>query len=106
MSSFPDRASGFAEGDVIDGKYRIERRLGEGGMGVVWAARHLKLDRQVALKFLGEAHRRDAAAVGRMLREARAAAKLESENVAKVLDVADSDVGDPYIVMEMLSGAD
>jgi serine/threonine protein kinase len=106
MSSFQDRASGLAEGDVIDGKYRIERRLGEGGMGVVWAARHLKLDRQVALKFLGEAHRRDAAAVGRMLREARAAAKLESENVCKVLDVADSDTGDPYIVMEMLSGAD
>jgi serine/threonine protein kinase len=106
MSSFSDRASGLAVGDVVDGKYRIERRLGEGGMGVVMAALHLKLDRQVALKFLGEAHRRDAAAVGRMLREARAAAKLESEHVAKVLDVADSDAGDPYIVMEMLSGAD
>ena len=91
---------------MIDGKYRIERRLGEGGMGVVLAARHLKLDRQVALKVLGDAQRRDAAAVVRMLREARAAAKLESENVAKVLDVAESEQGDPYIVMEMLSGAD
>lgn len=106
MSSYPDRALSLSEGDVVDGKYRIERRLGEGGMGVVLAATHLKLDRQVALKFLGDAHRRDAAAVGRMLREARAAAKLESEHVAKVLDVADSDAGDPYIVMEMLSGAD
>jgi serine/threonine-protein kinase len=106
MSSYPERALNLSEGDVVDGKYRIERRLGEGGMGVVLAATHLKLDRQVALKFLGDAHRRDAAAVGRMLREARAAAKLESEHVAKVLDVADSDAGDPYIVMEMLSGAD
>lgn len=106
MSSYSDRALNLSEGDVVDGKYRIERRLGEGGMGVVLAATHLKLDRQVALKFLGDAHRRDAAAVGRMLREARAAAKLESEHVAKVLDVADSETGDPYIVMEMLSGAD
>src|SRR5260221_11105875 len=93
-------------GDIVAGKYRIERVLGEGGMGVVVAAHHLQLDEPVALKFL----HRDAAAqkdlVARFMREARTSAKIKSEHVARVKDVGTPDSGIPYIVMEHLEGED
>jgi serine/threonine-protein kinase len=93
-------------GAVIAGKYRIEKKLGEGGMGVVVAASHLQLGRTVALKFLvpGGENREDA--VARMLREAQSAVRIKSDHVAKVLDVGTLDSGEPYIVMELLEGSD
>src|SRR5947209_2524604 len=88
------------EGDVLAGKYRVERVLGVGGMGVVVAARHLQLDRRVALKFmLPNAASADADALARFHREARIAVQLSSEHVAKVLDTGTFDDGSPYIVM-------
>ncbi|MCA9600153.1 MAG: protein kinase [Myxococcales bacterium] len=96
-----------AEGDLIaGGKYRVEQILGEGGMGVVVAARHVELDQRVAVKFLLPeiAEHRDAAE--RFRREARAAVKITSEHVARVLDVGTSESGVPYMVMEYLSGND
>src|SRR5882672_4750704 len=93
-------------GDVLAGKYQVERVLGEGGMGVVVAARHLQLDQIVALKFLLPASvaRRDT--LDRFAREARNAVRLRSEHVARIMDVGTLDSGSPYIVMEYLEGSD
>jgi serine/threonine-protein kinase len=98
--------AGIQEGEILDGKYRIERILGVGGMGMVVAARHLQLDERVAIKFLLPGLLADADAVGRFLREARAAVKIRSDHVARVLDVGTSPAGGPYIVMEYLEGGD
>jgi serine/threonine-protein kinase len=93
-------------GDVIEGKYRVERILGQGGMGVVVAARHLALDELFAIKLLLPAVLGDATAVERFLREARATARLKSEHVVRVNDVGRLPDGVPYLVMELLSGQD
>src|SRR5690349_13463248 len=94
------------EGDVLVGKYRVERVLGTGGMGIVVAARHLRLDERVAIKFLNPAALSNTEAVARFEREARAAAKIKSEHVAHVSDVGTLDNGCPYMIMEYLEGED
>ncbi|HEX6274620.1 MAG TPA: protein kinase [Polyangiaceae bacterium] len=94
------------EGDVLAGKYRIERVLGEGGMGVVVAAMHLQLDERVAIKFLLPGALHNPEAVARFAREARAAVKIKSEHVARVSDVGTLETGAPYMVMEFLQGRD
>jgi serine/threonine-protein kinase len=94
------------EGDVLAGKYRIERVLGEGGMGVVVAALHLQLDERVAIKFLLPGALHNPEAVARFAREARAAVKIKSEHVARVSDVGTLETGAPYMVMEFLQGRD
>ena len=94
------------EGDVLAGKYRVERVIGVGGMGVVVAALHTELDQRVALKFLLPSAAQNPAVVARFSREARAAAKITSEHVARVSDVGTMDNGIPYIVMEYLEGHD
>jgi serine/threonine-protein kinase len=93
-------------GDVLAGKYRVDRVLGIGGMGVVVAATHLELHQTVALKFVLPSAMQNEGAVERFLREARAAVKLKSEHVAKVLDVGRLETGSPYMVMEFLEGMD
>jgi eukaryotic-like serine/threonine-protein kinase len=98
--------SPFKEGELLAGKYKIERMIAKGGMGVVVAAMHEALDQRVALKFLLPEGAADTDAIGRFLREARAAVRLRSEHVAKVLDVGTLDTGSPYIVMEYLEGRD
>ena len=97
---------GIEPGGVVSGKFRIDRVLGEGGMGVVVLATHLQLDEPVALKFLRAEAVAESEALTRFLREAQAASKLKSEHVARVLDVAVTDEGLPYIVMEYLQGND
>jgi eukaryotic-like serine/threonine-protein kinase len=94
------------EGDVLAGKYRIERVLGQGGMGVVVAAQHVQLAQRVALKFLLPEACSHGEAVARFLREARAAVQIQSEHVARVSDVGQLDNGAPYMVMEFLHGSD
>src|SRR5690349_513303 len=82
-------------GEVIAGKYQVEKVIGAGGMGVVVVARHLLLNQPVAVKFL---HPQAAVRTDpkmRFLREARAAAALRSEHVARVLDVGELPSGDP-----------
>jgi serine/threonine-protein kinase len=98
--------AGVHEGDLLAGKYRIERILGAGGMGVVVAARHIHLDDQVAIKFLLPETLGNADAVARFGREARAAVKIKSEHVARVADVGTLENGAPYMVMEYLDGSD
>jgi eukaryotic-like serine/threonine-protein kinase len=97
----------YAPGTVLAGKYRIDRLLGEGGMGWVVVATHLQLEQRVALKFMRSSQANSSPeAVGRFLREARAAARIQSEHVARVSDVGTLDDGAPYLVMEYLEGQD
>jgi eukaryotic-like serine/threonine-protein kinase len=98
---------GARAGDVLAGKYRIERVLGMGGMGIVVAAQHLQLETKVAIKFLLPHMLEIPDAVTRFLREARAAARIANEHVARVIDVGTAeDTGAPYLVMEFLQGTD
>ena len=97
----------FAPGAVLAGKYKVERLLGEGGMGWVVVATHLQLEQRVALKFMHASHAAERPdAVTRFLREARAAARIQSEYVARVSDVGTLENGAPYLVMEYLEGQD
>jgi serine/threonine-protein kinase len=91
-------------GEVIAGKYRVERVIGSGGMGVVVAARHLDLGQLVALKFLRAGAGAEAAE--RFLREARATATIRGEHVAHVIDLGRLPGGAPFIVLEYLEGRD
>jgi serine/threonine-protein kinase len=95
----------FSEGAIIAGKYSLTHTLGQGGMGLVVAATHLQLERRVAIKFLLPQHLEKQEVVSRFTREARAAAKIQSDHVAHVLDVG-VDEGTPYMVMEYLEGED
>jgi serine/threonine protein kinase len=101
-----DAQSPVGPGDILAGKYRVEKVLGVGGMGVVVAAEHVQLSQKVALKFVLPGALQSEAAVERFLREARAAVRLKSEHVAKVQDVGTLDNGAPYMVMEYLEGSD
>jgi len=83
------------EGDILAGKYRVERVLGAGGMGVVVAARHLRLDERVAIKLLAAEVFSDPDALVRFDREARASAKIKSDHVARVTDVGASRTARP-----------
>ncbi|MBS2017924.1 MAG: serine/threonine protein kinase [Deltaproteobacteria bacterium] len=94
------------EGEILAGKYKVERVLAQGGMGVVVAAIHQQLDQRVALKFMLPKDAPTEADFGRFMREAKAAVRLRSEHVAKVLDVGTVETGSPYIVMEYLDGRD
>ncbi|HEY0992850.1 MAG TPA: serine/threonine-protein kinase, partial [Kofleriaceae bacterium] len=93
-------------GSIVGGKFRIDRILGRGGMGVVAVATHLQLEQQVALKVVHDALAGDPEIVERFLREARASARLRSEHVCRVSDVGQLETGAPYIVMELLEGSD
>jgi serine/threonine protein kinase len=93
-------------GEVLAGKYRVERVLGAGGMGIVVLARHVQLDQLVALKFLLAESLDKPKIVARFEQEARAVVKLRGEHVARVLDVGTMETGAPYIVMEYLEGED
>jgi serine/threonine protein kinase len=94
-------------GEIIGESWRVEKILGEGGMGLVVAAVHLGLEQEVAIKFLLPEAMRNKVAVERFLREAKVAAKVKSEHVARVHDVGTLEEGGvPYIVMEHLEGLD
>jgi eukaryotic-like serine/threonine-protein kinase len=91
-----------ASGSVIAGRFRLEERLGEGGMGIVWKAVHLVTRKPVALKFLR--NDTDRHAIARFLREARAACAVRHPNVVEVHDVLELPDGAPVMVMELLEG--
>jgi len=100
------RKSPVRPGDIVGGKYRVDRILGSGGMGVVVAATHTELDQAVALKFILPETLSGKDAIERFMREARAVAKLKSEHVARVYDVGRDDQNNPYMVLELLEGFD
>ncbi len=91
---------------LVAGKYRVERVIGVGGMGVVVAAQHVELGELVALKFLKEEAATKPELVERFLREARAATRIKSEHVVRVMDVGRLEDGRPFLVMEYLDGSD
>ena len=91
---------------MVAGKYRFVRRLGEGGMGVVYEAEHTRMQQRVAIKMLLPEIMDRPDLVSRFEREARAAGKLKSDNIARVLDVDVTESGMPYMVMEFLEGSD
>jgi serine/threonine protein kinase len=94
----------LAPGALIAGRYRLDRLLGQGGMGVVWAATHMVTRRSVAMKFVrGPAHAR-AELRRRLLQEARAASAVAHPNVVAVLDAFELDADTPVMVMELLIG--
>jgi serine/threonine protein kinase len=95
-----------AAGTVVADKYRVEGPLGEGGMGIVVLATHIGLDQRVAIKFLLPESLQNRDSVERFFREAKVAAKIRSDYVARVHDVGTLDGGVPYIVMEYLEGND
>lgn len=95
-----DRFDLPGKGDVVQGKYRIEEKLEAGGMGVVYRATNLQSGGQVALKWI---LRRSSAASERLVREARAATRIDHPNAVTVFDLG-SHRGVPYLVMELLRG--
>src|SRR5690242_1480172 len=91
-------------GDMIAGKYVLDRLLGQGGMGAVFAAKHVKLSKSVAIKImLADASNPEAAQ--RFINEGRAAANIQNEHVVRVDDV-DEEMGYAYMVLELLDGED
>jgi eukaryotic-like serine/threonine-protein kinase len=93
-------------GEVVADKYLIEQTLGVGGMGVVVAARDQLLDRRVAIKFLLPKLAGSDTAVQRFVREARAATRVTSEHVVRLLEIEKLPSGTPFFVMEYLDGSD
>jgi hypothetical protein len=92
-------------GELFAGRYLVDAELGRGGFGAVYAARDTLLDRPVALKVLTRGAR-DPETLARFLQEARSAAALASEHVVSVHDIVVGDDGAPFLVMELLRGAD
>ena len=93
-------------GEVIVEKYRIERLIGQGGMGVVVAATHLQLNKTVALKFLLQGGARSPARAARFAREARIGATLSSDHAVRISDTGVYRGDIPFMVMEYLEGHD
>lgn len=96
----------FVIGHTIAGKYRIERVLGQGGMGTVYRAQHLLLDRAVAIKILRSDTAEPSLGSERLLREGRALARLRGQHIARVLDVEVDASGECFLVLEYLEGED
>jgi serine/threonine-protein kinase len=92
------------EGDLFDGRFQIERLLGRGGMGEVWAARSMDEGRSVALKLLLEKSARKADLVARFEREARIAARVKSPFVCELYDSGRARTGELYLAFELLRG--
>lgn len=106
MTEMNANASAIRPGDIIGGKYRVERVIGQGGMGTVVRARHTLLEQYVAIKVLAAEIAADPQYTQRFLREAQAAVIIKGEHVARVLDVGTRENGAPFMVMEYLEGQD
>jgi serine/threonine-protein kinase len=106
VGKLADSAASVEIGAVLLGKYRIEKLIGRGGMGIVVKARHLGLDNPVAIKLLRDDVLIDDETITRFVREAKAAGRLRSEHVAQVTDVGTFPDGKPFMVMDFLEGED
>jgi serine/threonine protein kinase len=101
-----EKAAHARVGEVVAQRYRIDRLLGIGGMGAVYAATHLALGKTYALKILHEVYGRDPDIIDRFVREARSATQTGHPNIIDVLDIGTMEGGDLYFVMELLEGTD
>jgi serine/threonine protein kinase len=104
MSS--DAGSDPRIGALAGGKYRVLRLLGNGGMGTVYEAQNVAIGKRVALKFVTVDRRADPAIMARFHREALVASSIESSHIVQVFDTGETDEGEPFLVMELLSGED
>ena len=103
-TSAPTPMPGELVGTVLGGKYRITRKIGSGGIGVVYLAEHTTLGHEVAVKVLRGAAARDGGEIARLRREAHIQAELEHPNIARVMDLDQMPDGSMYVVMERLIG--
>ncbi|MCP4680293.1 MAG: serine/threonine protein kinase [Deltaproteobacteria bacterium] len=92
------------EGEILDGRYRLLERIGEGGMGAVYLGQHVVIGRQVAVKLLRVEFAGSEQIVKRFYREAHAAATIKHGNIIDIFDLGVSPWGEPYLVMEHLEG--
>ena len=109
LAAFHAGASAVTEydrliGQTLDGRYHIERKLGEGGMGVVFAARHAVIERPLAIKVLKREVMRDTATIKRFVQEAKAASRIGHPNIVDVTDFGTTPDGMTYQVMEYVDG--
>lgn len=93
-------------GTIIGGAYRLTRRLGEGGMGTVYEAQHLRLGGKVAIKILSPQYTADPKFRDRFKREARSASQIRHPNVVQITDFGETPSGSPFFAMELLEGRD
>lgn len=91
-------------GEIVAHRYRLDRVVGEGGMGIVWAATHVLTEKPCALKFLKAGRASDPRSHARLLHEARATCRVRHPNVAPVHDILELPNGVPFIVMDLLDG--
>src|ERR1044071_6036165 len=91
-------------GEIIDGKYRIVRLIGEGGMGAVYEGENVRIHRRVAIKVLHPGTAANVDAVQRFEREAQAAGRIGSDHIVEVIDLGNLPEGDRFMVMEFLDG--
>lgn len=106
MSELEQSTLRLEPGQLIAGKYRVEEHIGQGGMAQVVSAVHTELDQRFAIKTLLPEHAASTTTVNRFLREAKAAARIRSDHVARVFDVGRLEQGSPYMVLELLDGTD
>jgi serine/threonine protein kinase len=91
-------------GETLDGRYYVQRKLGEGGMGVVFAVKHAVIERPLAIKVLKKEVMRDAAVIQRFIQEAKAASRIGHPNIVDVTDFGKTPDGMTYSVMELVDG--
>src|SRR5512142_756806 len=101
----PQMPSASLVGQILDGRYRITRKLGEGGMGEVYAAEHVHIEKRFAIKLLRPEIVSNAEAVQRFRQEARSASSLGHDNIIEIDDFATLPNGSVYLAMEYLGGA-
>jgi eukaryotic-like serine/threonine-protein kinase len=100
----PNHSRDLYVGLTIDGKYKLERRIGRGGMGAVYAARHTKFNKQVAIKLLSQDMIEEPTSFDRFQREAEASARIKHPNAVPVTDFGQTEDGIIYLVMEYIDG--
>jgi len=106
MASIRRRVSEYDRliGETLDGRYYVQRKIGEGGMGVVFAVKHTVIERPLAIKVLKREVMRDQATVKRFIQEARAASRIGHPNIVDVTDFGNTEDGMTYSVMELIDG--
>src|SRR4029077_8889072 len=91
---------------IVADRYKVLRKLGEGGMGTVYLAEHVFIEKKVALKVLSEDFARKADLVARFMQEAKAASKIGHENIVDITDFGETSSGSVFFAMEFLDGHD
>src|SRR3954462_15724747 len=91
-------------GKIVAGKYRLNQRLGTGGMAEVWSATNSFTERQIAIKFMNAQIAKTPEAAARFLKEAKVSARVNHPNVIEILDVGQTEDGQLFLVMELLTG--